>query len=47
MTEVYKLLDSEKLGLTLELSAIVNSTIHLTEVISLVMKYVNNVVKSA
>jgi signal transduction histidine kinase len=47
MTEVYKLLDSEKLGLTLELSAIVNSTIHLPEVISLIMKYVNNVVKSA
>ncbi len=47
MTDVYKSLDSEKLGLTLEISAIVNSTIHLTEVITLIMKYVNNVVSSA
>jgi signal transduction histidine kinase len=47
MTDVYKSLDSKKLGLTLEISAIVNSTIHLTEVITLIMKYVNNVVSSA
>jgi len=47
ITDVYKSLDSEKLGLTLEISAIVNSTIHLTEVITLIMKYVNKVVSSA
>jgi len=47
MTDIYRLLDSEKLGMTLEISSIVNSSIHLAEVISLIMKYVNSVVKSA
>ena len=47
MSEIYRSLDSKRLGATLEFSAVVNSTIQLDEVITLIMKYVNRVVGSA
>ncbi len=46
MIDIYRSLDSEKLGLTLEMSAILNATIHLDEVMSLIKKYVNRVANS-
>ena len=45
--DIYRSMDSEKLGKVLEISAAVNSTIHLDEVITLIMKCVNQVVGSA
>ena len=46
MIDIYRLFDSKRLGMTLEVSAMLNSTIHLTDVISLIMKHVNSVVES-
>ena len=47
MTDIYRSLDSQKLGRVLEICAVVNSTIHIDEVITLIMKYVNRVIGSA
>ncbi|MBW1999173.1 MAG: response regulator [Deltaproteobacteria bacterium] len=46
MTEVYKRLDSEKLGIAIETSSLVNSTLNLSEVLSIIMKYVDRVTNS-
>jgi signal transduction histidine kinase len=46
-TDIYRSMDSEKLGRVLEIGAVINSTIHLDEVIILIMKFVNRVVDSA
>jgi two-component system cell cycle sensor histidine kinase/response regulator CckA len=45
--EVYKLLDSEKLGAAIEMGSIVNSTLNLAEVLALIMRHVNQVTNSA
>lgn len=46
MLEVYKSLESEKLGTAIEISSIVHSTLNLSEVLKLIMKYVNRVTDS-
>ncbi len=46
MLEVYKSLESEKLGTALEISSIVHSTLNPSEVLKLIMKYVNRVTDS-
>ena len=46
MTELYKSLDSRELGIAIETSSIVNSTLNLAEVLSLIMRYVNRVTNS-
>lgn len=46
MLEVYKSLESEKLGIAVEISSIVHSTLNLSEVLKLIMKYVNRVTDS-
>lgn len=47
MLEIYKSLDSQKLGTALEIGSAVNSTLNLSEVLTLIMKYVNRVTDSA
>jgi len=47
MTEVYRRLDSEKLGIAIETSSVANSTLNLSEVLSIIMKYVDKVTGSA
>lgn len=46
MLEVYKSLESEKLGTAIEISSIVHSTLNPSEVLKLIMKYVNRVTDS-
>ena len=46
MADMYRSLDSKKLGTALEIGAVVNSTIQLDEVVSLIIKHVNRVVGS-
>ncbi|MDB4444352.1 tetratricopeptide repeat protein [bacterium] len=46
MAGIYGSLDSEKLGITIETSSIVNSTLNLAEVLSLIMRNVNRVTNS-
>jgi len=46
MTEIYRSLDSKKLGIAIETSSIVNSSLNLAEVLSLIMRYVNRVANS-
>jgi len=46
MTEIYRSLDSKKLGIAIETSSIVNSSLNLAEVLSLIMRYVNRVTHS-
>jgi len=47
MSDIYKLLDSKELGLTIEMSSIVNSALDLNEVLSLVSKYTDRLLNSA
>ena len=44
--EVYKQLDSEKLGAAMEISSMVNSSLNLAEVLALIMRHVNRVTNS-
>ena len=46
MIEVYKLLNSEKLGATVEECSIINSTLNIAEVLKNIMKYANRVTNS-
>jgi signal transduction histidine kinase len=46
MIEVYKLLNSEKLGATVEECSIINSTLNIAEVLESIMKYANRVTNS-
>jgi PAS domain S-box-containing protein len=46
MVEVYKKLDSEKMGVTIEIGSMVNSTLNLAEVLALIMRHVNRVTNS-
>ena len=46
MLEAYKSLESDKLGIAIEISSIVHSTLNLSEVLKLIMKYVNRVTDS-
>jgi len=46
MVEVYKSLESEKLGTTIEIGFIVNSTLDLAQVLALIMGYANRVTNS-
>ncbi len=44
--EAYKSLDSEKLGIAIEIGSFINSTLDLTEVLYLIMRYANRVTNS-
>ncbi len=46
MVEVYKQLDSEKLGAAIEIGSMVNSSLNLAEVLALIMRHVNRVTDS-
>jgi signal transduction histidine kinase/ActR/RegA family two-component response regulator len=46
MVELYKSLESEKLGTAIEIGSIINSTLNLAEVLSLIMRHVNRVTNS-
>jgi PAS domain S-box-containing protein len=46
MVEVYKSLESEKLGTTIEIGFIVNSTLDIAQVLALIMGYANRVTNS-
>ena len=46
MVEVYKSLESEKLGTAIEIGSIINSTLNLAEVLALIMRHVNQVTNS-
>jgi len=46
MIEVYKFLNSEKLGATVEECSIINSTLNIAEVLENIMKYANRVTNS-
>ncbi len=46
MIEVYKLLQNEKLGATVEECSIINSTLNIAEVLESIMKYANRVTSS-
>ena len=46
MVEVYKSLESEKLGAAIEIGSIINSTLNLAEVLALIMRHVNQVTNS-
>lgn len=46
MAEAYESLDSKKLGLAIELSSIVNSTLDLNEVLTLVLRYADRLLNS-
>ena len=46
MIEAYKLLNSEKLGATVEECSIINSTLNIAEVLKNIMKYANRVTNS-
>ena len=46
MAEVYQSLDSKKLGLAIEMSSIVNSTLVLSEVLTLVLRYADRLLNS-
>jgi CheY-like chemotaxis protein/putative methionine-R-sulfoxide reductase with GAF domain len=46
MAEVYQSLDSKKLGLAIEMSSIVNSTLDLSEVLTLVLRYADRLLNS-
>ncbi len=46
MIEVYKVLNSEKLGATVEECSIINSTLNIAEVLENIMKYANRVTNS-
>ncbi|UCG81609.1 MAG: GAF domain-containing protein, partial [Desulfobacterales bacterium] len=45
--ELYKTLESKKLGIAIEMGSMVNSTLNLAEVLALIMKYVNQVTNSS
>lgn len=45
--QVYKSLNSEKLGVALEMGSIVNSTLNLADVLTIIMGYANEVTNSA
>jgi signal transduction protein with GAF and PtsI domain len=47
MAEVYKLLESEKLGAVVEKCTVINSTLNIAEVLENIMKYANLVTNSA
>ncbi len=47
MIEAYKLLNSEKLGATVEECSIINSTLNIAEVLESIMRYANRVTNSA
>ncbi|MFC1821635.1 response regulator [Thermodesulfobacteriota bacterium] len=47
MFEMYEALDSKKLGTAIEIGSIVNSTLNLAEVLSLIMRYANRVTNSS
>jgi signal transduction histidine kinase/CheY-like chemotaxis protein len=44
--QIYKQLDSEKLGAAIEIGSMVNSTLNLAEVLALIMRHVNRVTDS-
>ena len=46
MAEAYESLDSKKLGLAIEMSSIVNSTLDLSEVLTLVLRYADRLLNS-
>jgi len=46
MAEIYQSLDSKKLGLAIEMSSIVNSTLDLSEVLTLVLRYADRLLNS-
>jgi len=46
MADVYKSLDSEKLGIAVEMGFIVNSTLNIAEVLALIMRHANRVTNS-
>jgi signal transduction histidine kinase len=46
MLEIYKSIESEKLGAAIEIGSIVNSTLNLADVLTLIMKHVNRVTDS-
>jgi CheY-like chemotaxis protein/putative methionine-R-sulfoxide reductase with GAF domain len=46
MAEVYQSLDSKRLGLAIELSSIINSTLNLSEVLTLVLRYGDRLLNS-
>ena len=47
MADIYESLDSKRLGLTIELSSIVNSALDLNEVLLLVLRYADRLLNSA
>jgi len=47
LTEVYKSLESEKLGAVVEKCTVINSTLNIAEVLENIMKYANHVTNSA
>jgi len=46
MVEVYNSLDSDKLGIAIEIGSIVNSSLNLAEVLTLIMRHANEVTNS-
>ncbi len=46
MVEAYRLLESEKLGVAIEIGSMVNSSLNLAEVLALIMRHVNRVTDS-
>jgi CheY-like chemotaxis protein/putative methionine-R-sulfoxide reductase with GAF domain len=46
MAEVYQSLDSKRLGLAIEMSSIINSTLNLSEVLTLVLRYADRLLNS-
>ena len=47
MSKVYGSLDSEKLGIAIEIGSVINSTLNLAEVLALIMTHANRVTNSA